>query len=203
MTLNTSLGESIYSVEVITDRGESNLLTGTSIEYFYLIEDIYSFSITGKISFWDKIGLMEFGPINGNEIFRITFGNTNGSADYRTIDMRIYKIAKVTNPSGLRSTDSPKLEILLIDDTFQKFHSKGWSKSWVNTKTSTIIRDICSNHLDISSFGNFEESNEVMPHFDTHLRSPADNIVWLMNRSSSISSGQPGYMMYRYNTKIF
>ncbi len=63
MSLETQLGTNVFSVEVITDRNTVHKITGSSVEYVYLIEDVFSFSITGKISFWDRIGLMEFGPI--------------------------------------------------------------------------------------------------------------------------------------------
>ena len=197
--LNTTLGEQVFSVEVITDTNTTHIITGSAVEYVYLIEDIFSFSVTGKISFWDRIGLMEIGSLNGNETFRITFGNTNGSGDYRQIDMKVYKISKVTPASKLRMSDGSKIELILADTSYRKFHTSGWNKSWNNTQITKIIKDIAKSHLGIDSFNLLEESNETLGHFDTHLRTPAENISWLMNRASGIKTGQPGYLCYRYN----
>ena len=201
MSIGSESGTEVFTVEVITDGNVSHLLTGAAIEYVYLIEDIYSMSITGKISFWDRIGLMENGPINGNEIFRVTFGNTGGTGDYRVIDMRVNKIAKVVPVSGAQMTANSKLELILVDDKHQLLHSQGIHRAWTDTKLSTIISDICDKHVDIptSKFVTFEETVEDIPHFDTHLRTPAENIQWLMNRGSGVKTEQPGYLFYRYN----
>ncbi|KFZ26488.1 MAG: hypothetical protein KQ78_01300 [Candidatus Izimaplasma bacterium HR2] len=199
MSLNTQLGTQVFSVEVITNGDTINIITGSAIEYVYLIEDIFSLSITGKIVFWDRVGLMETGPINGNEIFRITFGNTAGTGDYRQIDMKVQKINKVTPESKARMAENLKLELILVDENYQKLHSNGWNKAWNNTQISKIIKDICKSHIGIDNFSLIEESNEVIEHFDTHLRTPAESIIWLMNRASGIKSGQSGYLFYRYN----
>jgi len=199
--LNTQLGEQVYSVEVLTDKDTIHLLTGSSIEYLYLVEDIFSYSISGKISFWDRIGLVELGPINGNEVFRITFGNVNGSGDYRTINMKIHKIEKIKPESKARMATANKIELILVDELYQKLHSNGWNKSWTDLQTSRIIKDIAVNHLGIEKFDTIEETNEKIEHFDTHLKTPAECITWLMNRSSGIVTGQPGYLMYSYNKK--
>jgi len=199
MALDTPLGNEVFSVEILTDKKESRLLTGTSVDYIYIIEDIFSSSITGKISFWDRVGLMETGSINGNEIFRLTFGNTGGTGDYRTIDMKVYKIGKVTPISGLRMSEGSKVELFLVDVNYQKLHSNGWHKGWNDTQISKIIKDISKNHLGVDEFSLLEETNEKIEHFDTHLRTPAENISWLMNRASGVKTGQPGYLFYRYN----
>jgi hypothetical protein len=199
MSLNTALGEEVFSVEILTDKNDSHLLIGNAVEYVYLIEDIFSLSVTGKISFWDRIGLMESGSMNGNETFRVTFGNTNGSADYRTIEMKVYKIDKVTPISGLRMAQGSKIELILVDVNYQKLHSNGWSKGWNDTQISKIIKDISKNHLGVDEFALFEETKEKVEHFDTHLRTPSESISWLMNRASGIKSNQPGYLFYRYN----
>ena len=200
MSLNTQLGTQVFSVEIIMDSGNKHVITATAVEYVYLIEDIFSFSITGKIVFWDRIGLMERGPINGNEVIRITFGNTDGSGDYREIDMKIYKINKIEPESTARMTENLKMEFILVDMNYQKLHSNGWSKAWSDTKIGDIIKDIGKSYLDIDRFPKFEDSNERIEHFDSHLRTPAESISWLMNRASGSKSGQAGYLFYRYNS---
>lgn len=199
MSLNTPLGTQVFAVEMIKDNGDINLITATAVDYFYIVEDIFSLSITGKLVFWDRIGLMEQGPINGNEIIRITFGNTNGSGDYREIDMKVYKINKVVPESTTRMTENLKIELILVDVNFQKLHSNGWSKAWNDTKIADIIKDIGKSYLDIDKFGKFEDTKERIEHFDSHLRTPAESITWLMNRASGVKSGQAGYLFYRYN----
>lgn len=199
MTLNTQLGTQVFNVEFIMENGDKHIIVANAVDYVYLVEDIFSFSITGKIVFWDRVGLMESGPINGNEIIRITFGNTNGSGDYRTIDMKIYKINKVVPESKARMTENLKLELILVDVNYQKLHSSGWSKAWNDTKISGIIKNIGKSYLGIDKISFLEESNENIEHFDTHLRTPAESISWLMNRASGVKTGQSGYLFYRYN----
>lgn len=202
MSLNTPLGQEVFSVEILDNKDKVHLITGTAIDYVYIIENIFSMSIAGKISFWDRVGLMETGSINGNEIFKITFGNTNGSGDYRTIEMKVQKINKVTPASKTKESLGVKLELILVDSDYQKLHSNGWSKGWNNTQISKIIKDISKNHLGIDEFSLMEETNEKIEHFDTHLRTPAENISWLMNRASGAKSEQPGYLFYRYNDDV-
>ena len=56
-----------------------------------------------------------------------------------------------------------------------------------------------SSHVGIDKIRLVEESNETLEHFDTHLRTPAESISWLMNRASGVKTGQSGYLFYRYN----
>lgn len=190
---------SIVHIDFIptNDKSENYSIEFDSVEYLYVIEDIYSFNITAKIGFYDRMGLVEFAPMNGFEKFQISFGNAEGSLKYKTLVFDIFKIEKIEQVRQGKMHDGTYIELLLVDEYYHKFNSNGWNKSWVNKKGSDIIRDIAKNHLGFDTFNKFEISRENIEQFDTHLKTPTECISWLMDRSSSSVSGQPGYMFYR------
>lgn len=196
------IGGSVLGVELFTSGlPESRWIIGSdAIEYLYLVEDLYALSITGKIRFYDRIGLMEFGPINGSEKFRITFGNSGGSGNYKTIIMDIQKIVKVEGYKGHQQSSDTIIELILVDEYYRSWHSNVWSKAWTNTTVGTVVTDISKEFCDVE-FDSFEQPTEKIEHFDTHLRTPAENVKWLTDRSSGAVSGQPGYCLHRYNKK--
>jgi len=194
-------GHAVLGVELITTGANSNswAIDFNSIEYLYLIEDLYSFCMTGRIKFIDRIGISEFGPLNGSEKMKIRFGNDGGEGNYNNITMNIQKIEKIDRVNETRPASNDMIELVLVDEFYQQWHSHFWSKSWVDTKISDIIKDIATNHVGITEFDNFEPTREVLPYFDTHNRTPAECISWLMNRASGRESKQPGYLCYHGN----
>lgn len=202
----TGIGHAVLSVDLYTTGRLPGAPQGSvwhidygSIEYLYLIEDLYSFCMTGKIQFYDRIGISEFGPLNGSEKLAITFGNDNGEGDYKKIVMNILKIEKIERAKGSRPSKDSLVELVLVDEYYQKWHSHFWSKSWVNANIGDIIKDIAKNHLGIEDFVQFERPRETIEYFDTHNRTPAECISWLMNRASGSQTKQPGYLLYNGN----
>ncbi len=194
-------GEAVLGVDLITTGVNATVwsIEFNSIEYLYIVEDLYSFCLTGKISFYDRIGISEFGPLNGSERLRIRFGNDGGDGNYKTIIMNIQKVEKITRAKESRPASDDLIDLILVDEYYQRWHSTFWSKSWVNTRISDIIRDISKNHLGIENFITFENTNEKIEYFDSHMRSPAECINWLMNRASGSLSKQSGYLLYNGN----
>lgn len=194
-------GESVLGVDLITTGANSSIwsIDFSSIEYLYIVEDLYSFCLTGKISFYDRIGISEFGPLNGSEKLRIRFGNDDGDGNYKVVIMNIQKIEKIVRAKESRPASDDLIDLILVDEYYQKWHSTFWSKSWVDTKISDIIRDIATNHLGINDFTVFEPTNERLEYFDSHMRTPAECISWLMNRASGSQSKQPGYLFFNGN----
>ena len=195
------LGESVLSVDLFTTGVTGNVwhIDFNSIENLYLIEDLYSFCMTGKIRFYDRIGISEFGPLNGSEKLVIMFGNDSGEGDYKTVVMNIQKIEKIERAKESKPTKDSLIDLVLVDEYYQKWHSYFWSKSWVDTKISDIIKDILKNHIGIEEFVDFEPTNETIEYFDTHQRTPAECVSWLMNRASGSKTKQPGYLLYNGN----
>lgn len=198
----------VIDIRFKTKAGFEEYVIGlTSLDYFYLIEDIYSFSITGKIRFSDSIGLMEFGPITGDEEFIFTFGNNElrddtsreGDRKYREITMKILKFERVDSIKGNRITEQTVLEFILVDEFFYSLHKNNYSKSWSNRPIHEIVREISTNHIGLSDFHRFENTNETIDYFDTHFRTPSESIQWLMNRSSGGTTGVPGYLFYHHS----
>lgn len=192
----------IFSVELVNVKGvfESYLIGAKSIEYLYIIEDIYSFGISGKIKFRDSVGLTEFGPLTGDEIVRITYGNADATDDktnYRTIDMLIYSIDSIEKVSPATEIHGGFVELTLVDEYYFKFHMNYISKSWSNAYIHDIILDILK-YVDISKsdFDRFVGTKERLVHFDTNNRTPAECIQWLVNRASD-NSGNPAFLFYR------
>ena len=199
--MSNGTGSNIILVELFTTGVNSNrwVIDFKAIEYVYIIEDLFSFSLTGKISFYDRIGISEFGPLNGSEKIRIKFGNTEGDVKYKTVVMDIIKIHKIERFKDHRPASGDLVELILVDEYYHRWQSHFWSKSWVNTNIGDIVKDICSNYIGIDAFVDFETTQEKIEYFDSHLRTPAECISWLMNRASGSRSKQPGYLLYHGN----
>jgi hypothetical protein len=204
----SQVGSQILGVKLITTGANSQVwgIDFASIEHLYIIEDLFSFCITGRIRFYDRIGISEFGPLNGAEQIEIMFGNdgdeetgSTPNAKYKKVTMNIQKIEKIDRMNEARPASNDLVELVLVDEYYQKWHSHFWSKSWTDTKISDIITDIAKNHIGIEEFVQFEPTNETIEYFDTHNRTPAECISWLMNRASGSVSGQPGYLFYNGN----
>jgi hypothetical protein len=189
--------EEILGVKIYTNNGDY-IIGSDAIETLYFIEDIYSTSIMGKIKFIDTIGLLEFGPINGNERFEIKFGNTENDKYYNTINLYGYKIKSIIPSSNTSVTTGSFIEMILVDDTFAKFHNRNWSKAWVDSYIHDIVEDIATNHVGVS-FKQIEKTKEKISQFDTHLKTPAEGIQWLSERCSSSVHGQAGHLLYPFN----
>lgn len=188
----------VLGVKIFTDNGDYIIGTET-IEELYFIEDIYSTSIMGKIIFLDAIGLLEFGPISGNERFEIKFGNTEFDEYYKTINLYGYKIKSIYPNTNTRTESSANvIEIILVDETFQQFHNRQWSKAWTDEYIHNIVEDIAGTHVG-AEFKAIENTNERLEHFDTHLKTPAECIQWLAERASSVQHGQAGHLLYQSN----
>lgn len=196
----------ILSVTMVTNNGNNTFnISYSSIKYLYLVEDLYSFSITGKMRFIARGELMEIGSITGNEKIIINYGNAQNDKFMKTIVMDVYKIDKVEPLKNTRSTDSTTLEIVMVDEYFKLWNFNVWSKGWKDAYISDIIKDISKTYLDIPStmFSKFEDSFEKIRHFDTHLRTPAECIQWLMSRASSRIGKNPGFLFYRTSADGF
>lgn len=194
-------GGNLIQIELYTTGVNANAWTidFQTVEHAYIIEDMFSFCLTGRIRFYDHIGISEFGPLNGSEKVRIRFGNDAGEGHFKDIIMDIFHIEKIGRIKDKRPASANLVELVLVDQYYHRWHSSSWSKSWVNTSISDIIRDISRNHLGIENFIDFEGSQEKLEYFDSHQKTPAECISWLMNRASGNVTKQPGYVYYHNN----
>lgn len=86
--MDTQTGK--YSVYLVIDGKEVSVMTA-EIEQLYFIEDIFSYSVVGKLQFNDRQGILEFGPLTGNEKIGIIYGVAEDTE--RVFD--IYKINRI------------------------------------------------------------------------------------------------------------
>lgn len=172
-------------------RGNVYPIPNDDIERLYFIEDIFSFSMTGRLSFYDRHGLVEFGPFTGNEKIVVAYGEKD------SVEMR-FDIQKVKHDQQdiIDRESEPFIDIYLIDVGFRKFLDREYSFSWKNTKTSQIVDDISKNMVGITKFSQFESSKDVMDYFYMPYWTPKMAIEYLMTKSKGKNSNTTGYLYF-------
>lgn len=201
MGIQNSGYEKTYSVAIST-RKETLTLPVRDIVQLYFIEDIFSFSLTGKMIFNDRNGIIEDGPFTGTEKITILYGDSGieGKDDTykpKRLEFYIYKVNKILPRSPTRKGDENVVEVILVDEFFHRLHSKKFSLSFSDIRMSDIVKHIAKNHCGIETFGRFEATKEKIDFFDCSLKSPSENIKWVMDRSSGITTKTAGYLFYR------
>lgn len=193
--MSVELGKQNLSVTLFTETERYNILP-RSIEFCYLIEDIFSFSLTGKLRFTDTQGIAELGPLTGREMLTISYGSPDNT---RSAMMDIHKIDRIDPKKLTKPEDASIIELTLVDSYFRGWNYNKISKAWNNENIGNIVKNIGKDNLSIDDimWNKFEIPREKLIHFDTHLRSPSECIQWLMNRGSSSVNNTPGYLMYR------
>lgn len=180
-----------FSVSLATKLGQINL-KNDSIEELYFIEDIFSFSMTGKLIFYDKYGVFEFGPLTGNEKLTVYYGIEN---DIEKV-FYIYKMAKIQSDSSANPGSKQTIELYFTDEMFYSLNFIQFSKSWKNEKVSNIIYDIAENIMGVSSWNQKENSLDTMDYFYSPYWSPNTSINWLMKRSKGSKSRKASYVFF-------
>lgn len=172
---------------------EAGILTldNKDIVKIYFIEDIFSFSMVGKIQFFDNIGLMEYGPITGNEKLILAYGEEENWE----LVFDIFKISRVVQMSGPESGTMNMIEILFVDEMFLSLTQKKYSKSWKDEYISDIVEDISMNMLEIR-LKQIERTNEKLPYFYIPYWTASTAINWLIKRASSFVTDTAGYLFY-------
>ena len=188
----------IYAVR-IQWQDKNYYIAVEDIEELYFIEDIFSYSMVGKIQFNDRNGIMEFGPVTGNEKIGISYGGERSTEKELKFD--IFKMSKmIPSQTSLKSGTDNYIEIVFVDEMFYNLTQSQYSTSWKDTKYSKIIQDISEYALEIDSFEKFEESIEKAQFFYIPFWSPKQTIDWITKRISGIKSSNPGFLFYN-NTK--
>jgi hypothetical protein len=182
-----------YSVAVILHmESTSATIDNKDLYLLYFVEDIYSSCMAGKIQFADPYGAYELGPITGNERLTVVFGVEE---DIQR-EFIIYKVQRIDQLSSFERGGMQVFEIFFVDVMFYTLNYKSYSRSWVDTSISDIVKDICKYMLEDPSFGQFETSNEILANFYMPDWTPREALKWLMRRASGTSSGQAGYLFY-------
>ena len=135
-----------FVVTLSLDAGEMTLDVA-SIKEFYFVEDIFSFCVTGKIIFSDHRGILEFGPITGNEKISVVYGE---EVDTEKVFF-IYKISDISKHETTENGRNQLIEIFFVDQMFYSLNFFQFSKSWSNKRISDIITDISKNILGVTT----------------------------------------------------
>jgi hypothetical protein len=115
----------IYSV-YITLQDQDFYIKVEDIEELYFIEDIFSYSMVGKIQFNDRFGIMEFGPVTGNEKIGIVYGVENDVE--REFD--VFKMSKIIPATASRNAGTNNyLEVIFVDSMFYDLSENHYSVS--------------------------------------------------------------------------
>jgi hypothetical protein len=191
MSLNQQENTSEFSVSLSLDFGNI-LLDSEMIEQLYFIEDIFSYSITGKLKFKDNKGVFEFGPITGNETITLIYG----IEDFKELTFNIYKIKKIEKDTRANDGSSQTIEMFFADKTFYPLNFLKFSKSFTDKRISDIIKDLVENFVGVSSWDKQEKSKELLDFFYLPYWTINQTITWLLKRCTSNSSKNSDMIFY-------
>jgi hypothetical protein len=183
--------EQQLSVEIELEAGTA-IIDNKDLYLLYFVEDIFSSVVTGKLQFADPYGAVELGPITGSERILISYGQDED----QELSCVIYKMNSVEQMGGLERAGQQVIELFFVQEMFFSLNHKVYSRSWADTKTSDIVKDICRLMLDNPSLAEWEDSNEILENFYMPYWRPKDAIKWLTERSSGFTSKQGGYLFY-------
>lgn len=189
------LKKGVYSVVLITEIGNV-ILINEDIYDLYFIEDIYKFSMVGKLVFNDRYNFFENGPFTGQEKIALIYGK--GEAD-RNMVFDIWKIGKISQLGpGIRESSENLMEIYFVDPYFAALSLRRYSRSWTDEKYSKIISDILNYMVFVQDTGfplNVEESTNktdfVIPYW-----TPKTALNFLCRRAKGKRSGTSGYLVF-------
>jgi hypothetical protein len=194
-TGKVELKKEVISVMILAESGNA-IIMNEDIYEMYFVEDIFKFSITGKLVFNDRYNFLEAGPFTGQE--RIAFIYGVGESD-RNMVFDIWKVNKISQSGpGIRETSENMFELILTDPFFIPASLRRYSKSWKDTAYSQIMRDILNNMFFVESGGfdlNIEDSGNstdfIIPYW-----TPKTALNFLSRRAKGKRSGTSGYLIF-------
>lgn len=196
------LKKAVITVMIISESGNA-IIANEDIYRIFFIEDIFRFSIAGKLVFNDRYNFIEAGPFTGHERIALIYGE--GKSD-RNIVFDIYKVTKISQVGpGIRETSENLFELELIDPFYIPTSLKRYSKSWSDQKYSQIMKDILNN-MTLVKLGGFnlkveESSNStdfIIPYW-----TPRNALNWLARRAKGKQSGSSGYLIFNNTANQF
>ncbi len=187
-----------FGVKLLTTDG-SRYFENNDIVEINLVEDIFSWTITGSILFYDRFGFTEQLELAGTNIVTITWIEEDTIREKSFI---IYDYNKIIGENYIDSNATRTLWYL-SEIEFLLLSNKTYSKSWgENVKISSIVKDIASSMLKINTFTKFEDTKEDISNFYIPYWTPLESLSWLMRRASSERYNVPGYVFFS-NSKGF
>ena len=180
----------VFAVKLISN-GNVYTIYNEDIIDLYFIEDIYSFCLTGKISFYDKYGIAEMLPFTGHEMINVIYEEK----DRTEIVFKLYSVDDISPITDV-SSNKIRIDAYLVEPTYFNLMHKRYSRSWNNKKISDIVKDISKNMVRVDTFKIFEDTKETLPYFYMPYWTPAEAIRWLIERASGAESKTAGYLYY-------
>ena len=190
MSIDQDPNKSEFSVSLTLDIGEATL-DNSNIKQLYFIEDIFSYTNVGKIILEDESGILEYGPLTGNEFITILYGEDNNIQK----TFKIYKINRI-DQTNQNSSNRQVMEMLFAEPMFFLMNFLQFSRSWTNTRISDIIKHIGNTYLQVNEWGLFEQTNEKLDYFFIPYWNMNTTLSWLIKRSTSSENKQPGFCFY-------
>lgn len=190
-TLDSITNKGIFSLILNLDSG-GVIIDSKDVSECYFIEDIFSYCLTGKVIIYDRYGIMEYGPLTGNETVVLSYG----VEEDRELTLNISKITKITQGGVQDATAAQQIEMILVDPLFEQLTHMKFSRSWTDTKISDIIKHIFINMIGIENeFLNIEDTENkisfIMPYW-----TPMQTIKYLLKRSRSAATDTSGYLCF-------
>lgn len=170
---------------------ENLILENRDILDFHFTEDIFAFSMYGRMTFIDKYGVAEYGPLTGNEQIVIKYGRDED----RQLVFDMVRVNKIAQSNVTEPTRENGIVIDFADTSFTNFTSRRFSRSWNNKKISSIVKHILENMIGNPTISLWEDNNKEIsvcfPYF-----TPMEMMKWLSKRGIGLSSGMPGFLYY-------
>lgn len=189
------LKKGVYTVMLISEAGNAMLLN-EDIYDFYFVEDIFKYSMVGKLVFNDRYNFFENGPFTGQEKIALIYGK--GESDKNMI-FDIWKIGRISQSGpGVRETSEQQLEIYFVDPYYAGLTLRRYSRSWSNTRYSDIMQDILNNMAFVKNTGfplNIETSSNKTDFYMPYW-TPRTALAWLSKRAKGATSGTSGYLIF-------
>jgi hypothetical protein len=185
------------SVKIAIDETHTGILDSADLVRCYFIEDIFGFCMMGKLIFYDRSGLMEYGPFTGNETISLVYG----TEEEREIVFHIWRVKRIVQvkQGGVQSSDENLIEVVFVDNSYGATFEPKYSRSFGTDKTyMDIVNHILKNMIGWPTNRiNLEQSNSkpiegfVIPYW-----SPAKTINWILKRCISTETASSGYLCY-------
>ena len=176
-------------------------LDNSLIVGMYYIEDIFASFVTGKLTFVDNFGLLEYGPMTGNETILIQYTGVGEGKTSCVKQFQILKISEVSPASIGESKNSQIIELHFMDPFFSIFNLRQFSRSWPkDTEGHVIIKDIITKMAKVDekyiNTDSWEECNEKLESYYIPWWNCSTSIKWLMKRLSGKKSNNSGYLFF-------
>lgn len=158
----------------------------------YWIEDIYSFSMSGKLKIFDVRGILEYGPFIGEETLKISYGKEERKEKY----FIIHSIDRIKQQMSV-GTNLNTIEITFSEPHSEILRTYSMSKSWPpKSNIGNMIKDICDKMLGVK-LNSFEEINtELNSFYSSGVDNVLDSLKYLIRRGRSKENQTAGFFLY-------